>query len=291
MNISHINPNPLPPATGNYRESPIGRLLVDMGKLKPEDIERILQLQRKSGLPFGEAARKLRLATEQDIRHALAIQFDYPYLSADQDRFGKELVAAYQPFSAQVEALRALRSQLILRWFNGGNKALAVISANSGEGCSSMAANLAVVFSQLGERTLLIDANLRHPEQKAIFRLQEARGLSDILIGRASIDVIAKIEALDNLSVLGAGTIPPNPQELLNRKSFAELMNLVGDLYDVVIVDTSPAAATSDAQVVATRCGGALLVSRLNETPLSDLANVGDQLIVSDVQIVAAIVL
>ena len=291
MTISHLNLNPLPRSIGNYRESSPGRLLLEMGKITPVELERILQLQSKEGLRFSEAAKKLRLVSEEDMQRALALLFDYPYLPDGRGEFSKELVAAYQPFSAQVEALRALRGQVSLRWLNRGNKALATISANPGEGCSYLAANLAVVFSQLGERTLLIDANLRHPAQNAMFNLPETPGLSDILIGCAEIDAITKIEALPNLSVLGAGTLPPNPQELLNRKIFAELMQLVQEIYDVVIIDTAPAATTADAQAVAVRCGGALLVSRLNQTPLADLANVRDQLIVSDVQIVAAIVL
>ncbi|HSI22016.1 MAG TPA: chain length determinant protein tyrosine kinase EpsG [Methylophilaceae bacterium] len=291
MNISPLNPNALPISTGNYRDTMIGRILQDLGKISAEEAERILQLQKKEGLRFGDAARKLRLVSEADILQALAIQFDYPYLAPDQGELSKELVAAYEPFSPEVEALRALRSQLQLRWFNHGNKALSVISANAGEGCSNLAANLAIVFSQLGEHTLLIDANLRRPTQHALFNLRETRGLSDVLIGRASIEVIREIDAISNLSVLGAGTIPPNPQELLNRKSFTELINIVRDIYDVVIVDTAPAIAAADAQMVAARCRGALLVSRLNETPMSDIANVGDQLVVSDVQLVAAIVL
>lgn len=290
MNISHINLNPLPVSTTDQRESTIGRLLLEMGKLTPEEVERVLLLQKKSGMRFGDAAKKLGFVTEADIRQALAIQFDYPYLQTNQSGFSKVLVAAYQPFSPQVEALRALRSQLVLRWFNDGNKALAVVSANAGEGCSNLAANLAVVFSQLGEQTLLIDANLREPSQQTIFNLRESRGLSDILIGRADMGVVTKIDSLPDLSVLGAGTVPPNPQELLSRKSFAELIHKARDQYDVVIVDTPPATITSDAQAVAARCGGALLVSRLNKTRLSDLANVRDQLIVSDVQIIAAIV-
>lgn len=291
MNISPLNPNSLPVSTGNYRDTEIGRILQDLGKISPEEAERVLQLQKKEGLRFGDAARKLRLVNEGDILQALAIQFDYPYLSPDRNEISKELVAAYEPFSPEVEALRALRSQLQLRWFNHGNKSLAVMSPNPGEGCSNLAANLAIVFSQLGEHTLLIDANLRRPTQHALFNLQERRGLSDVLIGRASIEVIGEVDSIANLSVLGAGTIPPNPQELLNRKSFTELMNIVRDIYDVVIVDTAPAIIAADAQLVAARCKGALLVSRLNETPMSDIANVGDQLIVSDVQLVAAIVL
>lgn len=291
MNISPINPNSLPISAGNYRDSNIGRILQDLGKINAEEAERILLLQKREGLRFGDAARKLRLVSEADILQALAIQFDYPYLAPEKGDLSKELYAAYEPFSPRVEALRALRSQLVLRWFRGGNKALSVVSANPGEGGNTLAANLAIVFSQLGEQTLLIDANLRRPTQHTMFNLRETRGLSDILIGRASVEVISEIDELANLSVLGAGTIPPNPQELLNRKSFGELINLAQDIYDVVIVDTAPAIRASDAQIVATQCRGALLVSRMNDTPLADVANVGDQLLVSDVHLVAAIVL
>ncbi len=290
MNISPINRNPLPSPAGDVRSPMLGSVLQGMGKISPEDTERILQLQRSEGLRFGEAALKLRLVGAADISRALAIQFDYPYFAEGAGELGSRLVAACQPFSAEAEALRALRSQLALRWFGKGNKALAVIAPHPGDGCSTLAANLAVVFSQLGENTLLVDANLRQPAQHELFRLQEPRGLTDILIDRAGLEAISRIGDLPNLSVLGAGTMPPNPQELLNRKGFAELMDKLRALYNIVIVDTAPATRTADAQAVAIRCCGALLVSRLDVTPLRDLANVRDQLLVSDVQIVAGVV-
>ncbi|MES1987320.1 MAG: chain length determinant protein tyrosine kinase EpsG, partial [Pseudomonadota bacterium] len=105
-------------------DSSIGKLLLDLGKIKPEDAERILRLQKAENIRFGDAAQKLGLITEADIKQVLSLQFDYPYLQPNQGQFSKELVAAYKPFSKQVEALRALRSQLILRWFNEGYKSL-----------------------------------------------------------------------------------------------------------------------------------------------------------------------
>ncbi len=279
-----------PVAAHPAREASIGRLLLDMGKIKPEDAERILRLQKDEGLRFGDAAQKLGLVGEDDIRQALSLQFDYPYLQAGQGSFDPELVAAYQPFSAQVESLRALRSQLMLRWFSEGYKAIALASPHAGEGCSHLAANLAVVFSQLGEHTLLVDANLREPRQHKIFNLAETRGLSDILAGRAGIDVVTRVESFVDLSVLGAGTIPPNPQELLGRASLTEFMNQAIGSYDVVIVDTAPAAYTSDAQSIIARCGGALLVSRLNHTRLADLAHVREQIAVTGARVVGAVV-
>lgn len=287
--LNTVNTN-LPVANNAHREANIGKLLLDLGKITLEDAERIIRLQKVEGLRFGAAAQKLGMVTEADIRQALSLQFDYPYLQPNQGSFSKGLVAAYQPFSPQVEALRALRSQLILTWFNEGNKSLSVVSANEDEGCSHLAANLAVVFSQLGEQTLLIDANLREPAQHKIFNLSEPRGLSDILVGRADLNIVTRIDSFVNLSVLGAGTVPPNPQELLSRSIFTDLINHAITHYDIVIVDTAPAGDTSDAQTVAGRCGGALLVSKLNQTRVAELENVRDQLTVTGVQIVGAVV-
>lgn len=272
------------------RENSIGRLLLQMGKITLADSENILLAQQEFGLRFGDAALKLGLIKESDIRQVLAMQFNYPYLQAEQGNYSAELVAAYQPFSQQVEALRALRSQLMMRWFNEGYKTLAVVSANADEGGSFLAANLAIVFSQLGERTLLVDANLREPRQHSIFNLKQNLGLSDIIAGRAGIDVITKVDSFVDLSVLGAGTIPPNPQELLNRTTFTGFMNQAIGQYDVVLVDTTPAAVTADAQATVARCGGALLVSRLNHTRFSDLTEMREQISVTGARIVAAVV-
>ena len=285
--------NGITPAVSNIKpeksEANIGKLLLDLGKLTADEAERVLRLQKQENIRFGEAALRLGFINEADIRQALSVQFEYPYLQTNEGGFSPDLVAAYQPFSKQVEALRALRTQLILRWFSEGNKALAVVSAKSGDGCSYIAANLAIVFSQLGENTLLIDANLRDPVQHRNFNLSEPRGLSDILIGRSGPEVITHLGAFENLSVLGAGTIPPNPQELLARSSFTDLMNRVMGDYDVIIVDTSSTEHSSDAQSVAARCRGTLVVSRVNENKLHDLNVLKDQLGGVGVRIVGAV--
>ena len=85
---------------------------------------------------------------------------------------------------------------------------------------------------------------LRNPVQHKIFNLVESKGLSDILVGRAGLDVVTKIDSFVDLTVLGAGTVPPNPQELLSRSSFTEFVNQAMAHYDIVILDTSPAAET-----------------------------------------------
>jgi chain length determinant protein tyrosine kinase EpsG len=285
-----INPSSSTISINTARTGKIGRLLIQQGKISTEDVDKIITAQEKYGLQFGDAAVKLGLISEMDVRQVLALQFNYPYLQNGQGQYSAELVAAYQPFSPQVEALRALRSQLMLRWFNESNKTLAIVTANSGEGGSYLAANLAVMFSQLGERTLLVDANMREPRQQAIFNIKENRGLSDIIAGRAGLDAVNQIEYFDELSIVTAGTIPPNPQELLNRASFTYFMNQAASQYDVVLVDTPPAMLSADAQATVARCGGALLVSRLNRTRISDITEVRNQIAVTGARVVGAVI-
>lgn len=283
----------LTPKTGldvnDGTNSSIGTLLVELGKISAADVERVIKIQQEKNMRFGDAAISLGLITESDINQVLSMQFNYPYLQA-KGKYSEELVACYAPFTPQVEALRTLRSQLIKLWFSEGNKALAVISVNAGEGASNLIANLAILCSQLGKRTLLVDANLREPRQHVIFKLQEKHGLSDILAARNGIDLISNIEAFPNLSILGAGTLPPNPQELLNRATFVDFMNQAMGKFDIILLDTAPASNSADSQAIAAVCGGALVVSRLNHTRLSDLDDVKSQISVTGARIVGAVI-
>jgi chain length determinant protein tyrosine kinase EpsG len=248
----------------------MGGALLDAGKITAADAERILRLQKEKGLRFGDAGKALHLLTDEDIQHALSQQFDFSFLANDNSGLSEELVAAYLPFSPQVEVLRAIRSQLMLRWFNHQRKALAIVSPSNQEGRSYLAANLAIVFSQLGERTLLIDADLRQPRQHLLFNIDKKQGLSDLLADRADLSVITKISALKELSVLPAGTIPPNPQELISRSLANHLEQFTLD-YDVILVDTPAGSQGSDVQLLAAKTMGALLLARQNKSRLTDL--------------------
>ncbi|ABE50291.1 chain length determinant protein tyrosine kinase EpsG [Methylobacillus flagellatus] len=260
------------PLVNEFSEFTIGSLLLRMGKITPEDAERIMRLHKEKGLRFGEAAQALGLITEDDIQQVLSRQFNYPYLSPDQNSYLNELVAAYQPFSNKAEVLRAVRSQLMLHWFSPERKALAVSSVSSSDNASSFVANLAVVFAQLGENTLLIDANLRYPRQHEIYNLSNKRGLSDILAGRAGYDVISKINFFENLSVLTAGTLPPNPQELVSKPTFGNLIKELACVYDVILLDTPELSNYSDGYAIAFTVGGIVLVARQNHTRVNDLS-------------------
>jgi receptor protein-tyrosine kinase len=273
------------------RERLIGAILIDSGKLTLENAERILHLQKEQGLRFGDAAVKLGLLSNEHIQYALARQFDYPYLMKGDGAISDELIAAYQPFSPQVEALRALRSQLMLRWYTGDDmhKALVVASPGHREGRSYLAANLAVVFSQLGEHTLLVDSDMRTPRQHKLFNLDNATGLSSILSHRSESDCIQRIHSFIDLSVLPAGPVPPNPQELLGRPEFAKLFEDITREYDVVIIDTPPAALYADAQIIAMRARGALIVAHKHVTLLKELAGLNYNLKNVGIQVVGSV--
>lgn len=268
----------------------MGLLLLESGKITADDAERVVQLQQEQNLRFGEAAIKLNLVTENDIQQVLARQFDYEYLAPGEGGFSERLVAAYQPFSPQVESLRALRSQLMLRWFGAGKKTLMLIGANPDSGTSYLTANLGIVFSQLGERTLIIDANLRRPAQRAYFNIGSHLGLSDMLAGRVGLNAICRIAHFRDLSLLPAGTLPPNPAELLAGSKMGELFAALFNHYDVILIDTSPAVEAADFQVIGARVGGALLSVRKNHTRLDDVAAIKDMLAAARVEIVGAVI-
>ena len=278
MSQSDVIPAPAGGAVRKTVSRSIGNILVDAGRLKIEDVGRILRLQREKGLPFGDAAIQLELITQADIDFALSRQFGYSYLLRGQSKISQEVVAAYLPFSGQAESLRVLRSQLMLRWFDTdpGHKALAVVSAERGEGRSFIVANLAVVFSQLGERTLIIDADLRNPSQHRLFGLDNRAGLSAVLSGRAGREAICHEESLLNLSILPAGPLPPNPTELLGRSLFRDLLRDLAGEYDVILIDTPATGGSPDSMLISTFAGSALIIVRKNAARVWNVRGIVD---------------
>jgi len=248
----------------------IGAILVTAGKLTSVQVEQVIRSQKDSGLLFGDEAVRLGFVRPSDVEQALARQFEYPYLAAGHSKIHRDVIAAYSPFSPDIEVFRSTRTQLLLRWFDRQPErgALAVISPSRGDGRSYVAANLAVVFSQLGARTLLIDGDMRNPRQHLLFGVGNATGLSSVLAGRAGIEAIVKVRDLIDLSLLPAGPTPPNPGDLVARIPFSAQMEQAIKAYDVVIVDTPAMSLGNDAQSVAHRARGALIVARRNETRL-----------------------
>ncbi|MFI4927803.1 MAG: chain length determinant protein tyrosine kinase EpsG, partial [Burkholderiales bacterium] len=119
----------------------------------------------------------------------------------------------------------------------------------------------AVLFAQTGKRTLLIDADLRRPRQHALFGISAQNGLSAILAGRAGLDSLVEIPGIPDLTVLPAGVVPPNPTELLSRPLFQRLLNALRARYEIILLDTPAASCGGDADTIAARAGGALVVA------------------------------
>lgn len=259
--------------TSSVHDRALGDILQQTKNLTAEQVDQILAFQRDKRLRFGEAAIALGFATDEDILFALSQQFHYHYAPAEQHQLSSELVVANRPFSRQAERFRAIRSQLMMRVFGGepSKMALAVVSPDSGDGKTYFSANLAIALSQLGGRTLLVDADLRGPRQQGLFGVESMSGLSSVLSGRAEANVIQQIPALPSLYLLPAGVLPPNPLELVERPAFGLLIRELKSKFDHVIVDTPAAVHGSDASVIASRCGAALVVARKGKSQLRSL--------------------
>ena len=272
-------PHPVSPsgASGtivSLRDRSIGALLVDAGRLTPEDADRILRVQRERGLRFGEAGLELGLLTQQDIGYALARQYEHAVLPIGDTSIAPEVIAAFRPGHFTVEALRQLRTQVLLRWLDSApdRKSLALVGAERSVGRSFMASNLAVLFAQLGESTLLIDADLRDPKQHMLFRLPNDIGLATVLSERAGLEAAQQVPALAKLKVLAAGPMPPNPQELLSRPAFSRMLETARSQFDVILIDTPPWDYGADAQIIAARAGASILIARQNQTSIRSIA-------------------
>lgn len=259
----------------------IGSLIRQLRELDDAQIERILHYQHQHQVRFGEAAVALKLATRHEVLWALSQQFHYPYpTQAVAAGLDSELVAAIDPFCAHSEVFRDIRSQLLASVLapEHPRAALAVLSPNVGDGKTFFVANLAVAFTQLGERTLLVDADMRTPRLHRIFGVPNRAGLSNILAGRADTETIHNVPALPGLYVLPVGTVPPNPMELVQRPALGLLLQELCGKFDQVLVDTPAAAHGADARVLAARCGAALVMGRRNGSRMDAMRKLLDHL-------------
>lgn len=258
----------------------IGAQLVEEGLLTQDAVERTLIRQQEKGQRFGEAAVSLGFMEEGQLAQSLARQYGFTYLSPSDQRIDKSVVTAFTPENLVVEQYKNLRSQLALRWFSQGNQVLAICSLEAGEGRSTTAANLAVVYAQMGKKVLLIDADLRNPTQHLLFsEANKSQGLSSVLAGLHHFEsAITPISAMPGLSLLSSGAHAPNPTELLASNRFAHAMEILAKHYDTIIVDTPAGNHFPDSLGLARLAKGALILARKDATGVSALKLYTDQL-------------
>jgi protein-tyrosine kinase len=259
------------------RDRSLGYLLRESKGLNDAQIEEVLLYQKENGVRFGVAAIRLGFVTEKDVLYALARQYHYPFALEGTETYNQELVVGVDPFGDQAESFRELRSQLlhgVLEPVEGGTRpALAVVSPNIGDGKSFFAANLAVAFSQLGGRTVLIDADMRTPRLHALFGVDNQRGLSHVLAGRTSEQAVVRVAGIPSLFVMPVGAVPPNPLELVQSIAFSLLLKEMTEKFDYVIVDTPAAVHGSDCRVIAGKCGATMAIGRQDKTKIPEIQN------------------
>jgi protein-tyrosine kinase len=251
----------------------------ELAKQEPKHIE---PYGPEPNLRFGEAAAELR-----------SQQFHYPfnvYGSAVQS-FGEELIAAREPFSDRAEEFRSLRSGLLATVFSGvGKRALAVVSAEKGDGKTYMVANLAVSFSQFSGRTLLIDANLRNPGLYRVLKIKSDVGLSNLLAGEIQTESVVPVEGVEGLHFLGAGSAMADPVQLLQGPRFSLLLEQMVESFDYVFIDTPSNDVAPDARLITARAGAALVVSRKGHSRVAQLRRLLKQMNIGP-SLVAGVVL
>jgi len=177
------------------------------------------------------------------------------------------LIVLFQPQASAAEGYRILRTNIRFAEPDKRLKTLVLSSAMVGEGKSVSVANLAVAISQTGQKTLLVDADMRRPTLHHLFRLEREPGLSDVLIGRTSWQEAVQATAVENLSVLPCGKIPPNPAELLGSARMSQLLAEWQQEYEQILLDSPPLLAVADPALLASKCDQMLLVVRAHRTP------------------------
>lgn len=164
------------------------------------------------------------------------------------------------------EAYKMLRTNIIFSLPEEESSIILVTSSYPLEGKTTNCANLAVVFSQMGEKTLLIDADLRKPRAHKLFKLTSKTGLSNVLRNLCTIDEATQKTAYENLDVMASGHIPPNPAELLASDEMKELLSELKKKYKYILIDTPPVNVVSDALILAPVVSGIVLVVRQDVT-------------------------
>lgn len=170
------------------------------------------------------------------------------------------LVTFLDPKSPISEQYRTIRTNIEFSSIDEDMQAIMVTSSGPAEGKSTTAANLAVVFAQQEKQVLLVDADLRKPTVHYTFNLTNTFGLTSVLSKQMQLVEAVDDSEIDNLGILTSGPIPPNPAELLGSKAMNQFLVEAREHFDVIIFDTPPVLAVTDAQVLANKCDGSILV-------------------------------
>jgi len=196
------------------------------------------------------------------------------------------LVTVNDARSSGAEAYRTLRTNLIFSQAVQSLRTIVVTSAAPSKGKTTTAANLAVSFAQQGMRVLIVDCDLRRARLHKMFGVPREPGLTECMLGQYEHDAVTRETAVPGLYVLASGQLPPNPSELLGGDRMRKTLQALGGAFDLVILDTPPLLAASDAAILSTLCDGVVLVVRAGVTEaeagrqaMQQLASVGARVV------------
>ncbi|MDP1392996.1 CpsD/CapB family tyrosine-protein kinase [Lysinibacillus capsici] len=175
-------------------------------------------------------------------------------------KMARKLVTIANDHSFISEQFRTIRTNITFSMPDREIKTILVTSATPGEGKSTNAANIGVVFAQEGKRVVIVDADLRKPTMHYTFLLQNARGLSNLLTRHFTISEVVNNTDIANLYVLTSGPIPPNPAELLASTLMGSVIEELKKEFDIIIFDAPPLLSVTDAQILSNKCDGTLLI-------------------------------
>ncbi|CAI1665356.1 tyrosine-protein kinase Wzc [Serratia fonticola] len=227
----------------------IGRALLHRGIESPEQLEE-LGINVYASIPLSEWQRR------KDLEFALKNKKKKK--NADTDT----LLAVGNPADLAIEAIRSLRTSLHFAMMEAKNNILMISGASPGIGKTFVSANLAAVVAQAGTRVLFIDSDMRKGYVHEIMGLDLSNGLSDILAGKVSVEQAVQKAGDGGFDFISRGQIPPNPSELLMHTRFSELLDWASKNYDLVLIDTPPILAVTDAAIIGKSVGAAMLVAR-----------------------------
>lgn len=198
-----------------------------------------------------------------------ATEFKNPFLTPNASQVSGEIVVAYGKPEDVADDIRQVRNEIDLRWLRAGGavcKTVAVVSPDRNEGRTFVAANLAVAFSQVGKRVLLIDADLRRGRIHELFGLPNTGGLSIVLTGNTEAEALYSIPGLPGLTIIPSGPRPPNPSDLLAMPSLPGLLSQARRSFDLIVLDTPDWRESPDVPAIAAAAGGVVITTRLAQS-------------------------
>jgi capsular exopolysaccharide synthesis family protein len=266
--------------------------LLRTGALTDDQARLVAHQQATTGESFDRTAVALALATDEDVAAARrALEGNIALQLSPTASISDEIVVLSDPAGPRAEALRLLRTQIIAQHVGAGRRAFAVAAPTDGAGATYIAANLAAALSQVGIKTLLVDANLRNPRVEQIYGIDpNGPGLTTYLTLQANRpERVVYPEILPHLSVVPAGPPVARPQELLSGGRFRTGVDILLRQYDVAIFDTPAANENADALTIAGVVGYALVVARRDYSYFKDLQTLSNQLAAARATVIGSV--